>query len=95
MKALKILNFGSCNIDYVYNMSELVRALETISALLTFEHPGGKGLRQLPPQAQFQCLKRLLRKQKAMLPDGNVCVVLDTDVYNESDDQFAMAYSCD
>ena len=46
MKALKTLNFGSYNIDYVYNMSELVRALETISALSTFEHPGGKGLNQ-------------------------------------------------
>lgn len=46
MKALKILNFGSYNIDYVYNMSELVRTLETISALSTFEHPGGKGLNQ-------------------------------------------------
>lgn len=29
-----------------------------------------------------------------MLPDGNVDVVLDTDAYNESDDQFAIAYSC-
>ena len=46
MKALKILNFGSYNIDYVYNMSELVRTLETISALSTFEHPGGMGLNQ-------------------------------------------------
>lgn len=27
-----------------------------------------------------------------MLPDGNVGVVLDTDAYNESDDQFAIAY---
>lgn len=46
MKALKILNFGSYNIDYVYNMSKLVRAGETISALSTSEHPGGKGLNQ-------------------------------------------------
>lgn len=46
MKALKILNFGSYNIDYVYNMSEFVRAGETISALSTLEHPGGKGLNQ-------------------------------------------------
>lgn len=46
MKALKTLNFGSLNIDYVYNMSELVRALKTISALSTSEHPGGKGLNQ-------------------------------------------------
>ena len=45
-ESLKKLNFGFYNIDYVYNMSELVRALETISALSTFEHPGGKGLNQ-------------------------------------------------
>ena len=43
---MKILNFGSCNIDYVYNVSEFVRAGETISALSTLEHPGGKGLNQ-------------------------------------------------
>ena len=43
---MKILNFGSCNIDYVYNVSEFVRAGETIAALSTSEHPGGKGLNQ-------------------------------------------------
>ena len=43
---MKILNFGSLNIDYVYNVSEFVRAGETISALSTSEHPGGKGLNQ-------------------------------------------------
>lgn len=43
---MKILNFGSCNIDYVYNVSEFVKAGETISALSTAEHPGGKGLNQ-------------------------------------------------
>lgn len=43
---MKILNFGSCNIDYVYNVAEFVKAGETISALSTSEHPGGKGLNQ-------------------------------------------------
>lgn len=43
---MKILNFGSCNIDYVYNVVEFVKAGETISALSTSEHPGGKGLNQ-------------------------------------------------
>ena len=43
---MKILNFGSCNIDYVYNVSGFVKAGETISALSTSEHPGGKGLNQ-------------------------------------------------
>lgn len=43
---MKILNFGSCNIDYVYNVSEFVKAGEMVSALSTSEHPGGKGLNQ-------------------------------------------------
>lgn len=43
---MKILNFGSCNIDYVYNVVEFVKSGETISALATSEHPGGKGLNQ-------------------------------------------------
>ncbi len=43
---MKILNFGSCNIDYVYNVSKFVKAGETISALSTSEHSGGKGLNQ-------------------------------------------------
>ena len=43
---MKILNFGSCNIDYVYKVENFVRAGETISALSTAEHPGGKGLNQ-------------------------------------------------
>lgn len=43
---MKILNFGSCNIDYVYNVNKFVKAGETISALSTSEHPGGKGLNQ-------------------------------------------------
>lgn len=43
---MKILNFGSCNIDYVYNVVEFVKAGETISALSTSGHSGGKGLNQ-------------------------------------------------
>ncbi len=43
---MKILNFGSCNIDYVYSMDHIVRVGETLSTykLETFE--GGKGLNQ-------------------------------------------------
>ncbi len=43
---MEILNFGSCNIDFVYKVENFVRAGETISALSTAEHPGGKGLNQ-------------------------------------------------
>lgn len=43
---MKILNFGSCNIDYVYSLDHIVRVGETeaTSALEIF--PGGKGLNQ-------------------------------------------------
>lgn len=43
---MKILNFGSCNIDYVYSIDHIVRVGETLSTckLETFE--GGKGLNQ-------------------------------------------------
>ena len=66
MKALKALNFGSYNIDYVYNMSELVRALETISALSTFEHPGGKGLNQaIATASSISVLEEVIKKTES------------------------------
>lgn len=43
---MKILNFGSCNIDYVYSLDHIVAPgeTETTHKLQTF--PGGKGLNQ-------------------------------------------------
>lgn len=43
---MKILNFGSCNIDYVYSLDHIVKLgeTETTHSLETF--PGGKGLNQ-------------------------------------------------
>ena len=43
---MKILNFGSLNIDRVYRVAHLVRAGETISSLGYQCFPGGKGLNQ-------------------------------------------------
>lgn len=43
---MKILNFGSCNIDLVYNVSHIVTPGETISSLNLFKTAGGKGLNQ-------------------------------------------------
>ncbi len=43
---MKILNFGSCNIDYVYNVDHTVRAGETLSAESLELFAGGKGLNQ-------------------------------------------------
>ena len=43
---LKILNFGSLNLDYVYEVSHFVQPGETLSALHQTVKPGGKGLNQ-------------------------------------------------
>jgi ribokinase len=43
---MKILNFGSLNIDHVYGVEEFVRPGETIAALSCKTYPGGKGLNQ-------------------------------------------------
>lgn len=43
---MKILNFGSCNIDYVYSLPHMVRPGETLSAAKMELFPGGKGLNQ-------------------------------------------------
>ncbi len=43
---MKILNFGSCNIDYVYSLNSIVAPGETLSAHKMELFPGGKGLNQ-------------------------------------------------
>lgn len=43
---IKILNFGSCNIDYVYSMEHIVRTGETLPSYRLETFPGGKGLNQ-------------------------------------------------
>ncbi len=43
---MKILNFGSCNIDYVYTVSHFVSPGETLSSEKLELFPGGKGLNQ-------------------------------------------------
>jgi len=43
---LKILNFGSCNVDYVYSLDHIVTPGETESTDLREVFPGGKGLNQ-------------------------------------------------
>ena len=45
-KYLKILNFGSLNIDYVYQVEHLVRPGETLSSVDRKVFAGGKGLNQ-------------------------------------------------
>lgn len=43
---MKILNFGSLNIDWVYNVDHFVKPGETLSALSVDRFCGGKGLNQ-------------------------------------------------
>lgn len=43
---MKILNFGSCNIDYVYSLDHIVHAGETETTYKLETFPGGKGLNQ-------------------------------------------------
>ena len=43
---MKILNFGSCNIDYVYDVDSIVRPGETLQVQTLKQYPGGKGLNQ-------------------------------------------------
>ena len=43
---MKVLNFGSLNIDLVYRVRDFVRPGETISAASFARFPGGKGLNQ-------------------------------------------------
>ena len=43
---MKVLNFGSLNIDYVYSVDHILREGETISSEKLEEFPGGKGLNQ-------------------------------------------------
>ena len=43
---MKILNYGSMNVDYVYEVKDIVRPGETINARGRNIYPGGKGLNQ-------------------------------------------------
>lgn len=43
---MKILNFGSCNIDYVYSLDHIVKPGETETTHKLEAFPGGKGLNQ-------------------------------------------------
>ena len=43
---MKIINFGSLNIDYVYSAENIVKKGETIASYSLEQFPGGKGLNQ-------------------------------------------------
>lgn len=43
---MKFLNYGSLNIDKIYEVEHFVQAKETCASLRYYELPGGKGLNQ-------------------------------------------------
>lgn len=43
---MRVLNFGSLNLDYVYQVDHFVQPGETLSAISQAVNPGGKGLNQ-------------------------------------------------
>ena len=54
---MKILNFGSLNLDNVYQVPHFLQAGETMAALSEAVHPGGKGLNQSLGRAR-RCIMR-------------------------------------
>jgi len=52
---MKVLNFGSLNIDYVYDVFEFVKKGETITSKSLSTYPGGKGLNQSVALANSGC----------------------------------------
>ena len=64
---MKILNFGSCNIDYVYKLDDIVTPGETETSELMEMFPGGKGLNQ--SIAVANAAARLLRETEMPIDD--------------------------
>ncbi|MCD8121755.1 MAG: ribokinase [Clostridiales bacterium] len=52
---MRILNFGSVNIDYVYRVEHFVRPGETLSARSVTKNAGGKGFNQSVALAKAGC----------------------------------------
>lgn len=52
---MKVLNFGSLNIDYVYSVDEFVKKGETVSSHSLEIYSGGKGLNQSLALARAGC----------------------------------------
>ena len=69
---MRILNFGSLNIDYTYRVEHIVRPGETITSRKLEIFPGGKGLNQsiaLAKAGASVCHAGLIGKDGAFLKD--------------------------
>lgn len=64
---MKILNFGSLNIDKVYAVEKIVKGGETIDSVSFSESVGGKGLNQsiaVAKAAEISCMLVVLVKME-------------------------------
>ena len=67
---MKILNFGSLNIDNVYHVDDFVRPGETKKALSFEVFPGGKGLNQSVATRAAALFRRVGGENPCMMTGG-------------------------
>ena len=79
VSSMRVLNFGSLNLDYVYNVDHFVRPGETLAASSRAVKAGGKGLNQSValaragvPVCHAGCLGAGGEKLKIMLEENGV-----------------------
>ena len=65
--SMKILSFGSLNIDYVYKVSHFVKKGETLSAEELNVYTGGKGLGPVPLHFHVQEWKHIMQERLAWM----------------------------
>ena len=85
---MKILNFGSLNIDYVYTLDHIVLPKETVSASQMQQFVGGKGLNQSVAIAKSGfpvCHAGCVGKDGAMLVDYMKSVGVNADYISVTD----------
>lgn len=58
---MKILNFGSCNIDFVYKLDHIVTIGETETSNSMQVFPGGKGSNQSVALAKAEMWKYIMQ----------------------------------
>lgn len=70
---MKILNLGSCNIDYVYTLDHIVEVGETEMSQQLNIFPGGKGLNQ--------SIAEEMQEQRYFMPDVSVMIAKYSQIY--------------
>ena len=60
---MKVLNYGSLNVDYTYSVPHIVVGGETMASFELHEYCGGKGLNQSVALAAGCCLMHVFRRE--------------------------------